>query len=135
MLKKIIEYFYPSKNKKEESSYDENKFLLKHEGTWYSEKFRNVFYSTNGGKTWIKIKESNPPLFTHSDNILEYNWSFKNLTFNIEDESFSNIRKQFDSLKTIEDFMNREYARYLRGLEEVKQQRKEYRERIERNSK
>ena len=127
MFDKIIEYFYPF-------SYDADKFVLKHEGTSYSNKYRNVYYSGNGGKSFRRILRAQQPLFTHSDTIFESDWSYDYFTFSIEDESFSNIRKRFDSIEKIEEFMNQEYSIYLRGREEVKQQRKEYRDKIEKNS-
>lgn len=127
-LTKIIEYFFPP------FTYDDDKFVLKHEPTWFSNRYRCVLYSGNGGKTFKKIKKADQPLFTHGDYILEYNWSYDYYYFNIEDTAFKNIKEEFKSLKYIEDFMGKEYQRFLKGREEVEESRKQYRELIKRNS-
>ena len=82
MINKIIEVFYPFTN-------DIDKFVLKNKASWFSNKYRDVLYSGNGGKTFKELLRAERPIFEHGDSILEYNWSFTNETFNCEDKSFS----------------------------------------------
>lgn len=126
MLNKIIEYFYPHTN-------NPKSFVLKNKATWYSQKYRYVLYSGNNGKTFKKIHKAIQPLFSHRDNILEYNWTFEPMTFNAEEIAFIEFKNKFKSIKDIQDFENKEYQKYLNGREEVKQARIQYIENLNKN--
>lgn len=126
MLNKIIELFFPYTNNPES-------FVLKNKSTWYSQKYRYILYSGNGGKTFKKIHKARQPLFSHGDTIFEYNWTFEPLTFNAEEKRFGEFKNQFKSIKDIQDFENKEYQRYLNGREEVKQARIRYTENFNKN--
>lgn len=128
LLNKLIELFYPWTNNAED-------FILKNEATWYSNKYRYILYSGNKGKTFKRILEASPPLFTHNECILEYNWSYDYKTFCAENESFSKYKNQFKSLKDIQEYHNEEYTIFLKGRASIAKQRKEYLELINNNIK
>jgi hypothetical protein len=115
-------------------SYEPEQFVLKHEPTWYSNKYRNVYYSGNGGKSFKILLHAKMPLFSHGDSVLNYNWKFEDYTFNLENTSFSKIREQFPSLEAIEKFLEDERIRYENGVADILKKRNEYLNMIERNS-
>ena len=126
MINKIIEIFYPFTN-------DINKFTLKNESSWFSNKYRNILYSGNGGKTFKKLLRARSPLFTHSNCILEYNWSFEDETFDCEDESFSKYKDKFKCLDDINKYIDAQYEIYLNGKKDVEIKRKNYLNKLNEN--
>jgi len=126
--KRIIEYFYPFTD-------NQNDFVLINKPTWYSNIYRNILFSGNGGKTFEKIFVANEPLSTHGNCVMEYNWTFEPKTFNAETCSFDKFRKKFKSVKDIRDFEEEEFKRYTKGKEEVRKLREEYINRIHSNIK
>ena len=126
MFNKIIEFFYPFTN-------DPNKFVLKNEATFYSNKYRHILYSGNGGKTFKKVHEASSPLFSHGDSVLQYDWSFEPLTFDVERTSFSVFKNKFKSLDDINKFHEDEYEKYQKGLKSRILERERYINMINKN--
>lgn len=128
MFNKLIEFFYPFTDNPKD-------FVLKNESTWYSYQYRYILYSGNGGKTFKKVHNARQPLFDHGESLLEYNWTFEPMTFNIGYDSFAKYQNRFKSLNDIKEFEKDEYKRFLDGCETIKQRRKDYIERLNNNIK
>jgi hypothetical protein len=104
MFKKIIEWLNPSP-----FTDNEEDFVLKNEGFWYSNKYRKILYSGNKGKTFGTIHECREPLFTYGDSVLEYDYTFEPVYFDAETTSFSRYIDKFNSIKTIKEFEENEH--------------------------
>jgi hypothetical protein len=119
MLNKLIEMLFPFTD-------NPSDFRLKNEPTWYSNRFRYILYSGNGGKTYKKVYKARSPLFSDGDSILKYDWEFEPIDFNAEKTSFGEYKEKFKSIKDIRDYESKEYQRYLDGREDTKKSRTEY---------
>lgn len=125
IINKIIELFYPWTN-------DSKDFVLKNKPS-SSIKIRYVLYSCNGGKTFKKIYCAKEPLFTHGENVLKFDWTFKPLIFNAERQAFADFRHKFKCIEDVRSFELQEYRKYLDGQKDILIKRTKYIQNLNRN--
>jgi hypothetical protein len=126
MFNKIKELIFPFSD-------DPKKFVLRNVPTWFSDEFRHIEYSGNGGKSFRRVMQSKMPSSTYGSCILKYDWTYECLIFSAERSTFSEFKNKFPTLKSIQEWNDKEWKRFEEGREEVKRLRKEYLDRIKRN--
>ena len=130
IIQRFIKYIIPKK-----FNHNPEDFLLKNKESWFSEIYREIIYSANGGKNWKTIKYCMSPLFTHVDCCFKYNYEIKTLTFNCEKESFSIYKKRFKSYQDVLDYEVIQMNKYDEGRKKVEILKKKYLEKINNNIK
>lgn len=106
-----------------DSNKSNNGFKIEVVTSWFSDKYVEFRYTTNGW-TWNYIYRAHKPFL----GLLDYNWTWEKVSYRLGNGNFDAELSNWDSVEKINAYHKSQKERYEKGYADILRQRLEYRQ-------